>query len=183
MQHSLRFAFLADYPQFIPTIAAWIHQEWHSFYPSETEAQIAAELKTHLSRDRVPLTIVALDQALGKAAQPKLVGTVTLMHGKTEAPPEYADLSPWLASLYVIAEKRGAGIGRLLMQRALEEADRLDLPSVYLWTEKIELMNWYQRLGWQTIAQAEFQQQTIQIMRYDRRAFRQAGLPETAHRD
>ena len=178
MQTSLLFTYLTDYPHLIGTIAAWLHQEWRSFYPSETEAQIAVELETHLNRDRLPLTIVALEES----PQPKLIGTVTLMHGKTEAPPEYADWSPWLASLYVIPEKRGEGIGRLLVQRALEEADRLKLSLVYLWTEQTELMNWYQRQGWQTIAQTKFQQQPVQIMRYDRKVFQDIGLPGIAHR-
>lgn len=168
MQSSLLLTYLADYPHFIPTIARWLHQEWHSFYPSETEAQIAAELETHLNRDRLPLTIVALEQGF---SQHSLIGTVTLMRGKTEAPPGYVDWSPWLASLYVIPEKRGQGLGRLLVQRAIEEADRLKLPWVYLWTEQTELVNWYQRQGWQPIAQTEFQQQPVQILRYDRKVF------------
>lgn len=180
MQTSFFFAYLADYPQSIPTIAAWLHQEWHAFYPGETEVQIAAELETHLNRDRLPLTIVALTP---DASQVRLIGTVTLMHGKTEAPPDYADWSPWLASLYVIPAARGAGMGRLLIQRALQEADRLNLPQVYLWTEQAKLARWYARQGWQTIAHSQFQQQPIQIMRYNRKALRAADSPERIRRE
>ncbi|WP_088892986.1 GNAT family N-acetyltransferase [Leptolyngbya ohadii] len=174
------FTYLADHPAFIPTIAQWLHQEWHDFYPSETEAQIAAELETHLNRDRIPLTIVALEQNSSH-----LVGTISLMHGKTEAPPEYAELFPWLASLYVIPEKRGTGLGRLLVQRILQEANRLKQSQVYLWTEiptrvqtsketearTTALIDWYTQQGWQAIAQTNFQQQPVQIMRYDLKAF------------
>jgi GNAT superfamily N-acetyltransferase len=180
--------YLADYPAFIPTIAQWLHQEWHTFYPAETETQIAAELETHLNRGRIPLTIVALEP---NTSQPKPIGTISLMYGKTEAPPEYAELFPWLASLYVIPEKRGTGLGRLLVQRILQEANRLKQPQVYLWTEistQVEtnerteprtktLIDWYTQQGWQAIAQTHFQQQPVQIMRYDLEAFQDDGLP------
>lgn len=190
MKTSPPLTYLADYPALIPTIAQWLHQEWHTFYPTETEVQIAAELETHLNRDRIPLTIVALEP---NSSQPIPIGTISLMHGKTEAPPEYAELFPWLASLYVVPEKRGIGLGRLLMQRILQEANRLRQSQVYLWTEiqtntatelrTKTLMDWYIQQGWQAIAQTHFQQQPVQIMRYDLEAFQDAGLPGLSKRE
>jgi N-acetylglutamate synthase-like GNAT family acetyltransferase len=47
-------------------------------------------------------------------------------------------------------ERRGQGVGRLLVTQAIAEARSLGFPAVFLWTESQQAF--YRRLGWEEIA-------------------------------
>ena len=52
-------AYLADHPSCITTLAAWHHAQWHYLDVGLSPEQRATKLGAH-TRDRVPLTVVAL---------------------------------------------------------------------------------------------------------------------------
>ena len=60
--------------------------------------------------------------------------------------PGGASLSPWLASIFVVPEARGGGIGRALVERAVVQAAGLGIETLYLFTAGQEAF--YRRLGW-----------------------------------
>ncbi len=135
----VRIVPLADHPEALPQLAAWHHAEWGFLHPGGTVAEVAAELSGHLGPYRLPTTFVALvdGQAVGSAS--------LIEHDLPERP----DLGPWLASLYVTPEHRRQGIGAALAERVVEEAARLGLPTLYLFTFDRE--DYYARLGWQRL--------------------------------
>jgi len=58
------------------------------------------------------------------------------------------DLWPWLCALYVDPDARGRGCGRLLIDRAREDAHRAGFPYVYLCTDHI---GYYEKYGFEYI--------------------------------
>src|SRR5262249_12413251 len=99
----MRILPLANFPDAVPRLARWFHNEWHDF-DGRSIAAITAELTENFTRDSIPITFVAQSGS-------ELIGTVSL--DLTDLP-AFDHLSPWLASLYVRSAARGAGIGTAL---------------------------------------------------------------------
>ena len=78
------------------------------------------------------------------------------------------DLDPWLGGLLVLSKWRNHGVGTMLMQRATEEARRLNVPQLYLWTHTAEGL--YQKLGWQVVERTNYFGKEAVVMEIDLRA-------------
>ncbi len=144
---------LANYPEAIPTLARWFNDEW----PYENRSLDAREtqLRENLNRDRSPITWVAREGG-------ETIGTVSL--DLADLPlPDYAQLTPWLASLYVIPPARGRGVGSALVNQLLEFARSHSLATLYLWTPGPTKL--YERCGWKTFNTAVFAGHPIALMR------------------
>ncbi len=70
-------------------------------------------------------------------------GLVLLIDNDLESHPH---LKPWLASLYVVPDMRGKGVGKALIRAAETAAREQGSAELFLYTSKV---NYYQRLGWQ----------------------------------
>lgn len=129
-------ALLADHPEHLPTAAEWLYREWASRRPGSSPAQVAERLQSHLGRDRLPLMVLAL-------AGPECVGCASVRTADLES---RADLTPWLASVYVPPTRRRLGIGARLVRAAEAEAARLGVARLYLFTP--DRQRFYAALGW-----------------------------------
>ncbi len=153
----MEISFLDEHPDFVPQLAAWCHEEWRDFYGAQTVGDVETYFAANTVRDRIPISYVAIEDG-------RLCGTVTLdvedidLHA-------YKDFSPWLVCLYVAESQRGRGLGRELIEHAVNEALRLKIPSLYLWTENLASL--YQRLGWLVLERTQLQGHEITIMRRD----------------
>ncbi|MCE5230200.1 GNAT family N-acetyltransferase [bacterium] len=149
---ALRIEYLADHPDFIPTLARWMHEEWGYLYPEhtlETRERIVTE---RANKDRIPLTLVAID-----GDEP--VGTVGLKINDMDTRP---DLTPWLASLYVKETRRREGIGARLVEAIEIEAAKLGVTKLYLYTPKSE--SFYTELGWSVTERVEYRGDFVSVM-------------------
>ncbi len=72
------------------------------------------------------------------------------------------DLSPWLASIYVLPENRGQGIGTALVERVIEEAVELGIETLYLFTP--DRKGFFASLGWSVVEHTEYREQKVVIM-------------------
>jgi GNAT superfamily N-acetyltransferase len=129
-----------------------------------------------MNTDRLPLTMVALTTDVSARRQksepdshlhappsprlrrakedvrsPELLGMVSLKFHDMDTRP---DLDPWLGGLFVLPEWRNRGVGTLLMHRAVEEARKLNISRLYLWTPSAERL--YAKLGWQVIERTNY---------------------------
>jgi GNAT superfamily N-acetyltransferase len=75
------------------------------------------------------------------------------------------DLDPWLGGLLVLPQWRNRGVGTMLMHRATEEARRLNVPRLYLWTHSAEGL--YQKLGWQVVEWTNYFGKEAVVMQID----------------
>jgi predicted N-acetyltransferase YhbS len=140
----MRIENLNGHPDFIPTLAAWHHAQWGELNPAKTlETRITA-IQKHLSGAPIPVTFVAVegDEPLGSAS--------LVEHDL----PSRMDLMPWLASVYVVPGRRRRGIGGKLVRRVMEEAARLDVETLYLFT--LDQERFYAELGWSLLEQTDY---------------------------
>jgi predicted N-acetyltransferase YhbS len=136
--------YLADHPEFIPTLAHWHHEQWNYLCPGDSVERRIESLHAHLERGQIPVTFVAVS---GQA----VLGSASLIAHDMDT---RMDLSPWLASVYVASEHRRAGIGTALVRRVIREAETLDIPALHLFTPDKE--SFYARLGWSVIERPEY---------------------------
>ena len=138
--------YLANCPELAGELARLSWKEWQDVY-QQREQTLEDSLKNYRERmntDRLPLTLVALHAG-------ELVGMVSLKFHDMDTRP---DLDPWLGGLLVLPEWRNRGVGMMLMHRATEEARRLDVPQLYLWTHSAEGL--YHKLGWQVVERSDY---------------------------
>jgi predicted N-acetyltransferase YhbS len=154
----MRIGYLADHPAHIDTLARWHYAEWRELLRDWSEHAARAELATHTQRCAVPTTLIALD---GDAP----IGSVSLLHTDDERLPPY---TPWLASLYVLPDRRGSGVGRALVERVQHEARALGHRALFLYTTAaMNLRAFYARLGWADMERHTLLGETVQIWRRD----------------
>jgi GNAT superfamily N-acetyltransferase len=149
---NMLISYLADYPQYLPTVAGWIFDEWGWEMPGSTLENIQAEFSLHLNRDRIPLTMLAL--ADGQPA-----GTASIFLHDMDS---RMDLTPWLAGVYVVPEFRRQGVGSQLVRAIEAAATRLQLGRLYLFTPDQEAF--YARLGWSVLETVEYRHHSNVIM-------------------
>jgi predicted N-acetyltransferase YhbS len=141
----MELVYLADYPDYIPVLARWHHEQWNYLDPSRTVEQRTAWLQTHGKRT-FPTAFVAVENGSTPIGCASLVS-----HDMSDR----MDLSPWLASVYVEPPYRQRGVGSALVRRVMDEARAFAAPRLYLYTPDRE--SFYARIGWQV---------------YDRRIYR-----------
>lgn len=146
--------YLADHPEALPTLAEWQHKEWGHLRPGDTLAKRVARLEAFSNRDRIPLTVVALNGG-------EVLGAASLIEHDMETRME---LSPWLAGVFVGKQYRRRGIGAELVRRIMLEAGKLKVPLLYLYTVRSE--RFYAGLGWSVLERTAYRQQNIVIMTY-----------------
>jgi predicted N-acetyltransferase YhbS len=148
----MKIEYLADHPDAVPILARWQHREWGGLRPGDTLEARRARLEAQMNRDRIPLTVVALDDAT-------VLGSASLIAEDMDTRPE---LTPWLASVFVDPAKRRRGIAGQLVRRIVVEAARLEVPLLYLYTVHSERL--YARLGWTFQERTTYHDQEVVIM-------------------
>jgi len=145
---------LADYPGALPILAEWQHREWGHLRAGDTVEKRRARLEGYSNRERIPLTVVALDGS-------EVLGSASLVSHDMETRME---LTPWLAGVFVGEQYRRRGIGAQLVRRIMGEAGKLDLRLLYLYTVHSE--KFYAALGWTLLERTNYRQQKVVIMTY-----------------
>ena len=158
MQHAaVTIDYLAHHQALAAELARWSWNEWRVFY-TERGRTFDDALSSYHERaqlDSLPLALVAF-------ADGKLVGTASLKAEDLATRPE---ITPWLASVFVVPKWRQRGVASLLTRRVVEEARRLNLPTLFLWTSSAEGL--YLKLGWRALERTEYCGKRIVIMRLE----------------
>jgi N-acetylglutamate synthase-like GNAT family acetyltransferase len=89
----------------------------------------------------------------------ELVGSVSVVFGDCPARP---DLDPWLASLYVVPQRRGRGHGLELVQAAIELAAAAGAKRLHVFTESAEKL--FQRCGFEMLERTMLQDLPISVL-------------------
>lgn len=148
-----RIESLAAHPQQVDTLARWHHEEWGALMAPWSLDEARAELSGHLVSEPYPITFVGL----GADGAP--AGSISLI--ETDAP-EFAQYTPWLASLYVLPALRGRGLGEALVRTLLAHAAGLRFERVHLFTPGS--MSLYRRCGFVATATLPLGGQTVTLM-------------------
>lgn len=136
---------LAEHPDWLPIVADWIYHQWWTAVEGASVVTLSDLLRSHLTLDQMPLTLVA-------SINSRPVGTATLL-AHDVGTERWPDLSPWFAALYVIPEYRHRGVGASLVHAAVSKAAALGVRVLHLST--IGREGFYAHLGWQVMHTGE----------------------------
>jgi GNAT superfamily N-acetyltransferase len=163
---NIAIGYLAHCPELIDELARLSWEEWQDVYEQrkQTLEHSVKNYRERMNTDRLPLTLVAV-RARPAVNCRELVGMVSLKFHDMDTRP---DLDPWLGGLLVLPEWRNRGVGTMLMHRATEEARRLNVPQLYLWTHTAEGL--YHKLGWQLVERTNYFGKEAVVMQIDLRA-------------
>ena len=148
----MKIAYLASYPQCVPTVAKWVMDEWGHESPSMTQESLEEKFRTHLNRKVIPLTLLAIEED-------RPLGTASLVFYDMK---DRQDLSPWLAAVYVLPEHRGKGIGSKLVKSIELLAANLEVENLYLFTPDRE--TFYARMNWTVLERTTYREKDVVIM-------------------
>ena len=148
----MKIEYLADHPEFLPTLAHWQHEEWGHLRPGDSVEGRLARLQSYSQRHGIPLTVVAHENR-------ELLGSASLVRNDMATRPE---LTPWLAGVFVAPEHRRRGVGAELVRRVIAEAAEQKVPILYLYTVHSE--TFYANLGWSLQERTAYGDQNVVIM-------------------
>lgn len=149
-----RIASIADHPGAVDTLAAWHHAEWGELMAPWSLEDARRELREHVAANSgYPATLLALRD------DGQVLGSVSLI--PTDAP-EFAEYTPWLASLYVAPTARGAGVGSALVRAIVDHAHRLGFEMLHLFTPGSPQI--YLRCGWREQATLRLGHRDVVLM-------------------
>jgi predicted N-acetyltransferase YhbS len=148
----MHIAYLADYPQFIPVVAAWQHTEWGHLNPGDSVQSRIERLGQHTGRPGIPTTLVALENET-------ILGSAGLVENDLRTHPE---LTPFLASVYVAPEHRRRGVASALVRQVITAVQQLEIPTCYLITPDQQRL--YARLGWSAQQNVVYRGEVVTLM-------------------
>jgi GNAT superfamily N-acetyltransferase len=163
--HSMRLDLLKNWPQFIPTLAEWLYDEWHTYDTTLTKEKLVDSFKSRMNDERIPITFVVL-----KNTRP--IGLITL---KGQTDPEFSDFpqgSIWMGSLEVVLEERGQKIGEELLKFAAGVAKGLRHEKLYFYTSNPVNISWYLKKGAEVLEERPFRNHTVTIFSFKNGAVR-----------
>jgi len=144
---------LADRPDLAPIVAQWHFSEWGHLYPGGTVDAWLDHIRTRMNPDRIPITVVAIDDE----GQP--VGTAALTEHDMDTHPE---LSPWLGGVYVIPVARRRGVATAVICDLLRRAEHFGVRDLYLYTNDAEGL--YRSLGWRLLSREPYMCREVSVM-------------------
>lgn len=126
---------LSRHAQHLAFVAGLVYREfWADVQGGMTEAELADAFGGRAPPGRVLLSLIALD---GDTP----LGCVHLIDNDDDSLPE---LYPWLAAMVVVPERRGQGIGSMLVRALAQEAKALGFERLWFGTDG---PGFYERLG------------------------------------
>ncbi|MGF1547332.1 MAG: GNAT family N-acetyltransferase [Thiotrichales bacterium] len=142
----------SDVPETLEALAGWHQAQWGYLYPGRTLAQRIEGMRDYLSPDFLPSTFVAMADGV--------IGSAAIVPCDME---ERAELSPWLASVYVAPSRRGQGVGSALVRHVMEAAAWHGYGELFLFTPDRE--SFYRRLGWRRFETLDYHGASVVVMR------------------
>lgn len=151
--------YLANHPALIPPLAQRCADEWANLYLAWGEGEAVEEFRTARTDGGIPATLAALDE------HHALLGTVSVIEDDL---PGFEHLNPWLATLLVLPEHRGRGVGAFLVREAERFAREAGRGEMYLFTEAADGL--FRRMGWLEMAETTANGHEVRVFRRELKA-------------
>jgi GNAT superfamily N-acetyltransferase len=154
----LRIENAADHLEDVAHVARWHWEAWGYGDPGGSAEAWVDALRKKTNRDEIPLTLLAY-------ADGRLAGSASLIDHDMADRADLAGCTPWVAGVYVDDSLRGSGIGVALMTALTDEARRLGVERLYLYTARAA--PFYERLGWRRESETEYKGEPVTVMSLD----------------
>jgi GNAT superfamily N-acetyltransferase len=149
--------YLADHPELVSILGRWLLDEWGHLLSDPTPEGAVRQYREWCRKDGLPLSLVAFDEG-------EPIGMASLRFHEMETRPR---LEHWLASVYVVPERRGNGVGSALVAAAEEAARTFGVERLHLFTP--DKAAFYTRLGWSLVEVVPYKGQPVRIMKKELR--------------
>ena len=146
---------LADCKEHIPALSQlWFDELGQKWIPNASIERAQVVYQTHLNKDQLPLTWVAI-------YQDHPIGMVSLRSndGIREG------LMPWLGSLIIHPDYRRQKIGEKLIEVTKENAKKMGYQTLYLFALDLTIPTWYTKLGWESIGVDQLYHHPVTVMK------------------
>jgi GNAT superfamily N-acetyltransferase len=143
---------LANVPFFRDELAALHAAEWKHLYSGWDSQTAREEFLAQKADGTLPATLV-LHQGM------ELAGSVSVVFDDCPVRP---DLDPWLASLYVVPQRRGRGYGMELARAAIELAVASGAKRLHVFTESAEKL--FQHCGFEILERTMLRDVPIKVL-------------------
>ncbi|WP_434710165.1 GNAT family N-acetyltransferase [Pseudomonas sp. R1-1] len=150
----MHIEYLCDRPEFIEELAELNFNEWGEFAPGDSLQARIELMRSACGKGEIPSVVVALQAS-------ELLGGALLIDSDLEVRPE---LTPWLAGVYVKTEHRGKGVASRLINHVVEEARKLGVAQLYLYTDTSQSL--YARLGWEVVEELVYEGLPVVVMKF-----------------
>jgi N-acetylglutamate synthase-like GNAT family acetyltransferase len=144
---------LGNHPKLLPELAQLHFDEWKHLSPDKTLEDRVLKLREMAQSIEVPFVAVAVDN------DNELIGSAALVN---EDMSTRKDLFPWLASVFVKPGFRKNGMGTKLVRHIEDEAARLGIKKLFLYTEHARHL--YLKLEWNDVEECGYQGVNVAIM-------------------
>jgi GNAT superfamily N-acetyltransferase len=155
MIENLKIDYLMNHPNHIEQLAKWRTNEWGKYNNLLTYEYSIKSFKDHCNNNKLPLTYICLENA-------KPIGMVSL---RKEELPEYRHLEPWIGGLFVDQPYRKNGVGSYLLAHVEKKTAALNYKFLHLFIFDLNLLSWYQHLGYEVLEHNIFNNYPIIVMR------------------
>ncbi|HCU6011388.1 TPA: GNAT family N-acetyltransferase [Legionella pneumophila] len=149
----IKIDFLKNHPQSIPTLAHIWHDVLGKIWMPEIGLEEIEFLYYEELRQDMPLTYIA---QYGEIP----VGSCTLQLKDDVRP----DLGPWIGDLVVDPKYQKQGIGKMLLDAAVQKALALGFERLYLFAFDPTIADYYVRQGFRIIGMDEFKKHPVTLM-------------------
>ena len=146
---------LSDVPAFAPLLASAHAREWGHLYANWNQDMALVDFQMENGGPDLPVTWVLHNRT------DTAMGSISLVRDDLPGHPE---LNPWLASLLVFPEFQGQGLGRVLMQKALEVLRHHRYRHAFLFTE--DKVPFFSKFNFSVYGQAQAEGQGVTIMKW-----------------
>lgn len=152
----MKLDYLANHEQAIPIIADWYYREWGHLKDGNTIDKVTVKLKNYLNKDKIPLIILAIEDA-------DILGVSQLKYHEMDI---YPEKEHWLGGVYVSEKHRGNKIAEKIIEKVVSDALSFGVYTLYLQTERLD-GGLYSRLGWQPLKQVNYRGLDVLVMKND----------------
>ncbi|HYG27793.1 MAG TPA: GNAT family N-acetyltransferase [Caulobacteraceae bacterium] len=142
---------LAERPDLIAPLAAAYEAEWQDWYGPDGPGDARADLLERARTDVLPIALVLVDGH-------ELLGALALTGPTFE---RYQHLSPWVGGGWTWPDRRGQGLGALMLQGAAEHARRLGFARLHIATATA--VSLLQRQGWTLLETFEHEGEMLSL--------------------
>ena len=150
----MKFEYLADNIDFLPTVANWYFEEWGDLLKDQNPEEGIERLRAYLNKDSIPLMLVAIENG-------NPVGVAQLKYREMTI---YPEKEHWLGGVYVSSKSRGKGIAKQVVQGIIDIAKTLNVETLYLQTENLN-GGLYRKMGWTPIEQINYNGVDVLVMK------------------